>query len=289
MVGRIIASGVSTDAADQRAGAARRCALAGRAQPGRAFGRHRKLPRRRRIPDPGRGGTLGQRHHRVQEATASAWRSRRPCSATALINLKIEPEVSQIDTTIRCSSHGISIPALIVRRAITTVELRDGQSFVIAGLLQSISTDRPEAVALARRRAGARRAVPQRLVPEERDRPRHHRDAAPGAPGASRRRAAARRSTTRCRRMTPTSSCSARPRSRVPMARRIKWRRRARSRSVTSSICRRESPMSSRHVTSAAAVAGAASLHCSAAAPTSTSTAATPISSAPATPPATNR
>jgi len=55
-----------------------------------------------------------------------------------LINMKIEPEVSQIDTnhTIAVAT-GISVPALIVRRASTTVELRDGQSFVIGGLLQS--------------------------------------------------------------------------------------------------------------------------------------------------------
>jgi pilus assembly protein CpaC len=54
-----------------------------------------------------------------------------------LINLKIEPEVSQIDPTTVITVGGITIPALIVRRANTTVELRDGQSFAIAGLLQS--------------------------------------------------------------------------------------------------------------------------------------------------------
>ena len=55
-----------------------------------------------------------------------------------LVNMRIEPEVSQIDTTHTVSvSNGISVPALIVRRASTTVELRDGQSFVIGGLLQS--------------------------------------------------------------------------------------------------------------------------------------------------------
>ena len=37
---------------------------------------------------------------------------------------------------------GHLVPPLIVRRASTTVELRDGQSFVIGGLLQSISTER---------------------------------------------------------------------------------------------------------------------------------------------------
>ncbi|HZT26277.1 MAG TPA: type II and III secretion system protein family protein [Pseudolabrys sp.] len=55
-----------------------------------------------------------------------------------LINMKIEPEVSQIDTNHTIAvANGVSVPALIVRRASTTVELRDGQSFVIGGLLQS--------------------------------------------------------------------------------------------------------------------------------------------------------
>ncbi len=55
-----------------------------------------------------------------------------------LINMKIEPEVSQIDTQHTVSvANGISVPALIVRRASTTVELRDGQSFAIGGLLQN--------------------------------------------------------------------------------------------------------------------------------------------------------
>jgi pilus assembly protein CpaC len=57
-----------------------------------------------------------------------------------VINLKIEPEVSQIDPTTTITAGSITIPALIVRRANTTVELRDGQSFAIAGLLQAIST-----------------------------------------------------------------------------------------------------------------------------------------------------
>lgn len=55
-----------------------------------------------------------------------------------LINMKIMPEVSQIDTTHQVAvSNNVSVPALIVRRASTTVELRDGQSFVIGGLLQT--------------------------------------------------------------------------------------------------------------------------------------------------------
>ncbi len=57
----------------------------------------------------------------------------------SLINLKIEPEVSQLDTSHPVQVAGISVPPLIVRRASTTVELRDGQSFVIGGLLQNDS------------------------------------------------------------------------------------------------------------------------------------------------------
>jgi pilus assembly protein CpaC len=54
-----------------------------------------------------------------------------------LINLKIEPEVSQLDSSNPVRIAGIAVPPLIVRRASTTVELRDGQSFVLGGLLQS--------------------------------------------------------------------------------------------------------------------------------------------------------
>jgi pilus assembly protein CpaC len=58
--------------------------------------------------------------------------------SAGLINLKIEPEVSQIDNNHRIEVvNGVSVPALIVRRASTTVELRDGQSFAIGGLLQN--------------------------------------------------------------------------------------------------------------------------------------------------------
>jgi len=57
--------------------------------------------------------------------------------ANGLINLKIEPEVSEIDPNNTLRVNGTEIPSLITRRTKTTVELRDGQSFAIAGLLQS--------------------------------------------------------------------------------------------------------------------------------------------------------
>lgn len=57
-----------------------------------------------------------------------------------IINIEIEPEVSQLDPTNTLRLNGFDIPSLIVRRAKTTVELRDGQSFAIAGLLQTTNT-----------------------------------------------------------------------------------------------------------------------------------------------------
>ncbi len=62
-----------------------------------------------------------------------------------VINLKIEPEVSQLDPNNSVPvGNGISVPALIVRRANTTIELRDGQSFMMGGLLLNVSTANQE-------------------------------------------------------------------------------------------------------------------------------------------------
>jgi pilus assembly protein CpaC len=52
------------------------------------------------------------------------------------IRLKIAPEVSQLDPAHSLIVDGISLPALITSKASTTVELKDGQSFAIAGLFQ---------------------------------------------------------------------------------------------------------------------------------------------------------
>lgn len=51
------------------------------------------------------------------------------------INLLVEPEVSSIDPTASITLNGITIPGLQTRRASTTVELRDGESFAMAGLI----------------------------------------------------------------------------------------------------------------------------------------------------------
>ena len=58
-----------------------------------------------------------------------------------LINLKLAPEVSEIDPTNEVAvGENLTVPGLVVRRAETTLELRDGQTFVLGGLLQKGST-----------------------------------------------------------------------------------------------------------------------------------------------------
>jgi pilus assembly protein CpaC len=57
-----------------------------------------------------------------------------------VINLRVEPSVSELDFANAVSIGGTTIPALTSRNARTTVELRDGQSFAIAGLLQTRNT-----------------------------------------------------------------------------------------------------------------------------------------------------
>jgi len=52
-----------------------------------------------------------------------------------LINMVVNPEVSSIDPTTSIQLGDIAIPGIKVRRAHTTVELRDGESFTVAGLL----------------------------------------------------------------------------------------------------------------------------------------------------------
>ena len=57
--------------------------------------------------------------------------------ANGVINLRLAPSVSELDYTNAIQNEGFLIPAITKREARTTIELRDGQSFAIAGLLQS--------------------------------------------------------------------------------------------------------------------------------------------------------
>ena len=60
-----------------------------------------------------------------------------PTIAGDLIRLKVRPEVSELDFNNGITLEGFRIPALQTRRAETEVELRDGQSFAIAGLIDN--------------------------------------------------------------------------------------------------------------------------------------------------------
>ena len=69
-----------------------------------------------------------------------------PTIAGDVIRLKVAPEVSALDFANGVTLGGFRIPALTTRRAQTDVELRDGQSFAIAGLLDNISQDDKAAI-----------------------------------------------------------------------------------------------------------------------------------------------
>ncbi|MCM0612002.1 type II and III secretion system protein family protein [Marinobacter sediminum] len=57
------------------------------------------------------------------------------------INVKLNAEVSSLDDAIGFQNAGFNIPGITTRRAGTTVEMGDGQSFAIAGLLQNNLND----------------------------------------------------------------------------------------------------------------------------------------------------
>lgn len=75
----------------------------------------------------------------------------RPTIAGDVIRLKVAPEVSALDFSNGITLEGFRIPAIITRRATTDVELRDGQSFAIAGLMNNMSQETRQAVPLLSR------------------------------------------------------------------------------------------------------------------------------------------
>ena len=81
----------------------------------------------------------------------------RPTIAGDVIRLKVAPEVSSLDFNNGITLEGFRIPALITRRAETDVELRDGQSFAIAGLLNNITQNDTAAIPYSEQAADHRR------------------------------------------------------------------------------------------------------------------------------------
>ncbi|MBB4223599.1 type II and III secretion system protein family protein [Variovorax guangxiensis] len=64
------------------------------------------------------------------------------------IVLKVAPEASDLDYTNSLSINGVAVPAITTRRADTTVELGDGESFIIGGLVSRTTTSNAEKVPL---------------------------------------------------------------------------------------------------------------------------------------------
>jgi len=60
--------------------------------------------------------------------------------------LHVRPEVSALDFANGITLSGFRIPALTTRYAETEVELRDGQSFAIAGLLNTMGQEDKAAI-----------------------------------------------------------------------------------------------------------------------------------------------
>jgi pilus assembly protein CpaC len=62
-------------------------------------------------------------------------------TADGLIHLNVTPEVSDLDYTNSVTISGFTIPSVATRRVESDMELRDGQSFAIAGLLDNRDTE----------------------------------------------------------------------------------------------------------------------------------------------------
>src|SRR4029079_13979951 len=62
------------------------------------------------------------------------------------IRLKVAPEVSDLDFTTAIRFSGFVVPGLSQRKVTTTVELADGQTFAIAGLLNNNVTSTKDVV-----------------------------------------------------------------------------------------------------------------------------------------------
>jgi pilus assembly protein CpaC len=75
----------------------------------------------------------------------------KPTIAGDVIRLHVRPEVSSLDFNNGVTLQGFRIPALLTRRAETEVELRDGQSFAIAGLLNNVTQDDKSAIPILSR------------------------------------------------------------------------------------------------------------------------------------------
>ncbi|WP_370261765.1 type II and III secretion system protein family protein [Limnobacter sp.] len=83
------------------------------------------------IPVPSGNGTIGIEYKKFGIGLAFT----PTILSNKTIALKVSPEVSDLDFSRGTSIQGILVPAILTRRATTTVELGENQSFVIGGLI----------------------------------------------------------------------------------------------------------------------------------------------------------
>jgi pilus assembly protein CpaC len=103
------------------------------------------------IPVVQGGGTGGNSSVTVEYKEFGIRLNFRPVIAGDVIRLKVRPEVSTLDFGNGITLQGFRIPALSTRRAETNVELRDGQSFAIAGLLDNLTQEDSAAIPILSR------------------------------------------------------------------------------------------------------------------------------------------
>jgi pilus assembly protein CpaC len=84
------------------------------------------------VPIPGGNGTIGVEYRPF----GVNLKFKPELLDNGFIRLKVSPEVSQLDPRAGITIEGVKVPGLSVRRASTTLDLHDGQSFAIAGLFQ---------------------------------------------------------------------------------------------------------------------------------------------------------
>jgi pilus assembly protein CpaC len=89
------------------------------------------------VPVPQQQGAIGIEYRRFGIQLRLAATVLRPDR----IALRISPEVSDLDFTRAVTIGGTQIPAITTRAATTTLEIGNGQSFILAGLMSSSQSD----------------------------------------------------------------------------------------------------------------------------------------------------
>ena len=106
------------------------------------------------------------------------------------IKLEVVPDVSALDQANAVTINGFTMPALTESKASTTVELRDGQSFAIAGLFQQEYDNTVHQVPGLASLPVLGLPVPLDPMAASPDRADHHRDAPADVAGRERRQPA---------------------------------------------------------------------------------------------------